>query len=87
MRQDRRILGYLTIVVSLVCCLPAACFSGLMAFLSTFMLANPTYAWQSNDTVVSVGSWMILAVSILAGLALAGFGLWLIFSATQAPVE
>ncbi len=87
MRQDRRILGYLALLVSLVCCLPGACLSGFMAFSSTAISLDPAYTWRPDDIVYSLGVWIFLAVSILAGLVLVGFGLWSIFSAVNAPRE
>jgi hypothetical protein len=87
MRQDRRILGYLAILVSLLCCLPSFCLSGFIALSSIAISVDPVYNWRSNDLVYSLGAWIFLAISSLAGLILVGFGLWSIFSAVNAPRE
>jgi hypothetical protein len=87
MRQDRRILGYLAILVSLVCCLPSFCLSGFMAFAAVAMSVDPAYNWMTKDLVYGLGFWLFLAFSALMGLILLGFGLWSIFSAPRAPAS
>lgn len=83
MRQDRRILGYLGIVVSLLCCLPGACLTGFVAFASSAMSFDPTYQWGQYDTALSVGFWLVFGLCLLAGLALAGFGVWLLLKTPE----
>ncbi len=87
MRQDRRILGYLGIFVSLICCLPGACLTGLVAFSSAAISFDPTYQWGQYDTILSGGFWLAFGLLLLAGLALAGLGIWSILKAADGQQE
>jgi len=87
MRQDRRILGYIGIALSLLCCLPVFCLSGLTVFAGSMTAVNPTHSWGTDDTTTAAIFVVILILSALGGLVLAGFGLWSIFSAVNAPRE
>jgi hypothetical protein len=85
MPQDRRILGYLAIVVSLLCCFPLACLSAMPLLLGVTALVNPSYYWKTNDTVIFSILGVISAVALLAGLGLAALGVRAVLSAAEKP--
>jgi hypothetical protein len=86
MPQDRRVLGYLGLALSLVCCLPVFCLSGLVVLAGSVTALSSTQ-WSNLDTATAVIFGAVCALAALAGLILAGLSLWSILSVRPTLAE
>lgn len=84
MHRDKRILGSVAIAVSLLCCLPLACLSGLVVLAGGSVALEPGYLWTEEDTLTFAGFGIGLAIGLLGLAGLLGGGIWAVVSANHA---
>lgn len=87
MNRDKRILGGVAVAVSLLCCLPLACLSGLVLFAGGSVALEPGYAWTEEDTTTFAVFGVGLAIGLFGLAGLLGGGIWGIVSARRAEQE
>lgn len=74
MNNDRRILAWLAILISLVGCTPLACGGGFVTLAGSVVYLDPERRWDSSDSFLFGGIFVLTVVAVVAGLFLAGWG-------------
>lgn len=74
MDNDRRILAWLAILISLVGCTPLACGAGFVSLAGGMVYLDPEYHWDSSDSLLFGGIFVVAVAAVVAGLCLAGWG-------------
>ena len=75
MDNDRRILAWLAILLSLFCCAPVACGTGFVALAGFITYVDAGSTWSRSDSILFGAFFAAGAVAILAGFLLAAWGL------------
>jgi len=74
MNNDRRILAWLAILVSLFCCTPLVCGAGFIALAGGVTYLNADGTWGNSDTALFVAILVVAVVAAAGGLLFAVWG-------------
>lgn len=74
MNDDRRILAWLAIALSILCCAPLALGAGLVALAGGATYVDPGAHWDHSDTFIFTGIFVIAVVAVIVGILFAGWG-------------
>jgi ABC-type Na+ efflux pump permease subunit len=87
MHRDMRIIGSVAIAISLLCCLPLACLSGVVVLAGGSVVLEPGYLWTEEDTLAFTVFGIALAIGLLGLASLLGGGIWAVVSARRAEKQ
>ncbi len=74
MNNDRRLLSWLAILVSLLCCAPAACGAGFLVLAGGVSYFDPEHYWEVSDTFLFTVLGFVGLIALVAGILLAMWG-------------
>jgi hypothetical protein len=74
MNEDRRILAWLAVLVSMLCCAPLACGAGFLVLAGGVTYLDPEGYWEVSDTFLLAVLSGIAVAAVVIGLVLAAWG-------------
>jgi len=75
MNKDRRVLAWVGIAFSALCCLPLACSTGFISLAGGVSYVDEMSTWTTSDSLIFAGIVAVMIASVAIGLFLLIWGI------------